>query len=319
MIKKKNKPSKQWIKKGPLKTFLFFLGFSAVIWIFVQFSKQYTVPVEVPVSYVNAPKDKILADNRENSLELRLRDNGFKIARYRLMPPELQIDLSEARVEDNNLIYELEQQKQAIVSQLNLSYENTAFLQQDIKIGFEQKEVKTVRVVSNIELGFAVGYSALDEIELEPDSIRVSGPASVLDTLEEVGTRALRINNINRDISGKVQLETKGLNNVTFFRNEVNYNLRTDKFTEGKVEIPIEVINVPAEQNVVIFPKEVALFYQVSLKDFEKVKASSFKVVVDFEHALASEGYLLAQVVEKPSFVNNVRLNERSIQFVIRR
>ena len=316
---KKTKPSKQWIQKGPLKTFLFFLGFSAVIWIFVQFSKQYTVPVEVPVQYINAPKDKILADNRATSLELRLRDNGFKIARYRLIPPELQIDLSEARVEDNNLVYELEQQKQAIISQLNISYENTGFLQQDLRIGFEQKALKTIKVISNIELGFAVGYSALEEIELAPDTVQVSGPASVLDTLEEVGTRSLKINNINRDISGTVKLETGGLNNVTFFRDDVNYSLRTDKFTEGKVEIPIEVINVPNDQNVVIFPKEVALFYQVSLKDFEKVKASSFKVVVDFQHALASEGYLLAQVVEKPSFVNNVRLNERRIQFVIRR
>ncbi|HSI69954.1 MAG TPA: hypothetical protein VK941_06965 [Gillisia sp.] len=316
---KKTKPSKQWIQKGPLKTFLFFLGFSAVIWIFVQFSKQYTVPVEVPVQYINAPKDKILADNRATSLELRLRDNGFKIARYRLIPPELQIDLSEARVEDNNLVYELEQQKQAIISQLNISYENTGFLQQDLRIGFEQKALKTIKVISNIELGFAVGYSALEEIELAPDTVQVSGPASVLDTLEEVGTRSLKINNINRDISGTVKLETGGLKNVTFFRDDVNYSLRTDKFTEGKVEIPIEVINVPNDQNVVIFPKEVALFYQVSLKDFEKVKASSFKVVVDFQHALASEGYLLAQVVEKPSFVNNVRLNERRIQFVIRR
>lgn len=319
MIKKKNKPSKQWIKKGPLKTFLFFLGFSAVIWIFVQFSKQYTVPVEVPITYINVPMDKILEESRDRTLQLRMRDNGFNIARYRLIPPDLKIDLSEVRVEGNTLIYELEQQKQSIVSQLNLSYENTAFLQQDIRIGFEQREVKTVNVVSNIELGFAVGYSALEEIILEPDTVRVSGPASVLDTLEEVGTRAIRINNINRDISGTVKLETGGLNNVTFFEEEVNYRLRTDKFTEGKVEIPVEVINVPQDQNVVIFPKEVALFYQVSLKDFEKVKASSFKVVVDFEQALASEGFLLAQVVQKPSFVNNVRLNERRIQFVIRR
>ncbi len=319
MIKKKSRPSKQWIKKGPLKTFLFFLGFSTVIWVFVQFSKQYTVPVEVPVNYVNVPKDKILERSRPGSLELRMRDNGFNIARYRLFPPELNIDLSEARVEEKSLVYDLEQQKQAIVSQLNLSYENTAFLQQEIRIGFEQKAVKTVRVVSNIELGFAVGYSALEEISLEPDTVRVSGPASILDTLEQVGTRPIKINNINRDINGTVALETGGLENITFFEDEVNYRLRTDKFTEGKVEIPIEVINVPGDQNVVIFPKEVVLFYQVSLKDFEKVKPSSFKVVVDFEQALASEGFILAQVVEKPSFVNNVRLNERRIQFVIRR
>lgn len=319
MTQKKTSPGKPWIKRGPLKTFLFFLGFSTVIWIFVQFSKLYIVGVEVPITYVNVPMDKLLGNDNPSSLDLRIRDYGFNIARYQLLPPQLEIDVSEARENENYLVYDLEQNKQAIISQLNLDYENAIFSQPEILINFEQKQVKTVDITSNIELSFAVGYSALEEIKLQPDTVRVSGPASILDTLEEVGTENIRINNISRDLNGTVKLQTEGLDNVTFFTDEVNYTLRTDKFTEGKVKIPIEMVNVPEGNNVVIFPKEVVLFYQVSLNDFEKVKPSSFKVVVDFQNALASDGYLIAQVVQKPAVVNNVRLNEKRIQFVIKR
>lgn len=319
MNQKKTSPGKPWIKRGPLKTFLFFLGFSTVIWIFVQFSKLYIVGVEVPITYVNVPMDKLLGKDNPGTLDLRMRDYGFNIARYRLLPPQLEIDVSETRQTDNYLVYDLEQNKQAIVSQLNLDYEDAMFFQPEILISYEQKEVKTVNITSNIELSFAVGYSALEEIKLQPDTVRVSGPASILDTLEEVGTENIRINNISRDLNGTVKLEKDGLENVTFFTEEVNYSLRTDKFTEGKVQIPIEMVNVPEGNNVVIFPKEVVLFYQVSLNDFEKVKPSSFKVVVDFQNALASDGYLIAQVVQKPAIVNNVRLNEKRIQFVIKR
>lgn len=298
---------------------MFFLGFSTIIWIFVQFSKLYIVVVEVPVTYVNIPIDKIIDSDNPNSLDLRMRDYGFNIARYRLLPPQLEIDVSEAREMDGFLIYDLEQNKQNIISQLGLDYEDATFFQADVRIDFEQKQVKTVNIISNIELSFAVGYSALDEIELQPDTVRVSGPANILDTLEEVGTENIRINNISRDLKGTVELQKDGLENVTFSTDEVNYSLKTDKFTEGRVQIPIEMVNVPEDNNVVIFPKEVVLFYQVSLSDFEKVKPSSFKVIVDFQNALASDGYLLAQVVQKPAIVNNVRLNEKRIQFVIKR
>lgn len=318
-MQKKNKVKKPWIKRGPLKTFLFFLGFSTVIWIFVQFSKQYVEPIAFPLEFINIPKDKIIDKNDPESLTVRVRDNGFKIARYKLFPPVMEIDVSQTRIEDNSLIYNLEQEKATILAQLGLNYENTTFLHPELIINFEQKAVKTVNVVSKIELGFAVGYSALEDLRLVPDTVRVSGPQSVLDTLEEVSTLPLRINNISNDLKGTVKLQTRGLETITFFQNEVNFSLRTDKFTEGKAVIPIELINVPNEYNVVIFPKELVVYYQVSLKDFDKIKPTSFKVVVDFKNTLPRDGFLLAQVVQKPPLVNNVRLSENKIQFVVKR
>lgn len=318
-MEKKKKQYKPWIKRGPLKTFLFFLGFSAIIWLFVQFSKQYIEPVELPITYVNVPKDKILHDDIPKYLDLRVRDYGINIARYKLLPPELKIDVSEAEQQEGRLIFDLQQHKSAILSQINLEYEDATFLQSVINIPFQQRAVKTVNVVPNIELGFAVGYSASEVIRLEPDTVRVSGPANILDTLEQVKTVPLKINNISKDIRDRVKLDKSNLGNITFFTEEVEFSVKTDKFTEGSMEIPVEVINVPQNTNVVLFPKEVVVYYQVSLRDYEKVTPEGFRVVVDFENARDSDGYLLAQVEEKPRIVTNVRLSEKRIQFVIKR
>lgn len=318
-MQNKKKQNKPWIKKGPLKTFLFFLGFSTVIWVFVQFSKQYTTVIELPVSYINLPKDKILLENTPKYLDLRIRDKGFNIAMNKFSPRELKIDLSDAQPLDGQLVYDLELHKAAIFSQLRIDYENADFLQKNLKLDYQQRAVKKVPVNSKINLGFSVGYSALDKIRIEPDSITVSGPENILDTLRQVNTRTLKISNINKDIEGRIKLDRTNLGTVTFYQDEVSYSLRTDKFTEGKVEIPIEMLNVPEKSNVVIFPKEVIVYYQVSLNEFDKVKPSSFKVVVDFKNSFDSDGYLLAQIVKQPDIVNNLRLNENKIQFVIKR
>ncbi len=315
----KKKQYNPWIKRGPLKTFLFFLGFSAVIWLFVQFSKQYSEAIELPLQYVNVPQDKIIDPKSPAFLDLRVKEYGINIARLKLFPPELLIDVSDATEKNGILLYDLEQQKAAVLSQINLDYEDATFMQSSLEIPFEQRAVKTVKIVPQIELGFAVGYSALEEVKLAPDTVRVSGPESILDTLEQVYTETLKVNNISKDLRDKVRLNKKNLEKVTFFQDEVTYSVRTDKFTEGKVEIPVEVENVPEGMNLVIFPKEVTVFYQVSLNDFDKVAPEDFEVLVNFENASESDGYLIAQVVQKPTFVNNVRLSEKRIQFVIKR
>ncbi|MGM1056986.1 MAG: CdaR family protein [Bacteroidota bacterium] len=307
------------MKKGPLKTFLFFLAFSAFVWIFVQFSKQYSEVVGFPITYVNVPKDKIILSDSPKSLELRLRDNGINIAFRKIFPKKLVIDISETTEDGNKLVYDLEKQKQAILTQLNIDYDDVNFLQEDLTINFEQRTVKRLPIVPEIDLSFSVGYSALEGIKLEPDSVTISGPENILDTLQKVHTRSLKINNISKDVQGTIKLNTSNLEKLNFYRKEVEYSLRTDKFTEGKAVVPVELINVPENLNVVIFPKEVTVFYQVSLQQFDKIKPSGFKVVADFKKASNGDGYLLAQIAKKPQLVNNVRLNEQKIQFIIKR
>lgn len=311
--------SKPWIKRGPLKTFLFFLGFSAAIWVAVQFSKEYTEAIELPILYINIPKDKILIGDIPKTLDLRVKERGFNIAWDRVFAPTVTIDLSDATEIDGSLIYDLEFQKTALLSQLNLDEEKVNFLQKNIKINFEQRAVKKVAVLSEIDLSFAVGYSALEEIKLQPDSIMLSGPATILDTLNFIKTKSLKINNISNNVSGQVKLDASNLKEVSLYQNEVNYSVRTEKFTEGKAEILIRLLNVPEGTNVVIFPKEVVIFYQVSLNDFEKIEPSSFEVAVDFKNANNSDGFLIAEIIQKPEQVNNIRLNEKKIQFVIKR
>jgi len=315
----KVKIRKPLIKRGPFKTFLFFLGFSTVIWIFVQFSKEYTEAVELPISYVNVPKDKILSPENPKKLDLRVKENGLHIALTKIFPKVLYIDVSDSKMEDGKLIYNLGDQKAALLSQLNLDYDKAEFLKKSLNITYQQRAVKTIPVRSNLELDFAVGYSALEDVKFQPDSVKVSGPASILDTLDGVNTSVLRIKNISNDLKGSVRLDTAKLDALTFYQSKIQYSLRTDKFTEGKVQVPIDLINVPEGMNVVIFPKELTVIYQVSLNKFSSVKKEDFKVVADFKHAVNSDGYLLAQVVEQPQQVNNVRLNETKIQFVIKR
>ncbi|WP_029037455.1 CdaR family protein [Salinimicrobium xinjiangense] len=319
MLKRLKSGTKTRFKKTDFNSFLFFLFFAIVIWIFVQFSKQYDEILSVPVEYTNVPPDKLLKEDKPESVELRMQDNGFNLAWFSLFPPTLTLDVSKANEENGKLVYVIDQNRSEILNQLRIDFDDSKFLRDAIVIGFEQKQEKKLPVKSKIDIAYAPGYSAVEDLRISPDSIRVSGPDNILDTLSALYTFSLELTKVKEDVTGSVPIDTTALPNVTLYRKRVNYSVDVEKFTEGNVQVPIELINVPPELNVVIFPKETVLFFQVNLKDFNKVTASDFRVVANFKNVRGNQDFLIPEVVQKPEFTSNIRLNEKRIQFIIKK
>ncbi len=316
---KKIKLKRTGFKKANVKTFFFFLLFSGIVWMLVQFSKDYTRTISIPLSYKNIPLDKSISKNNPEEIRVQVNDKGYAYLYYNLFQPNLNIDLAKAEEINDQLVFFIDSHRSEIEDQLNLNFKNYDFLQDNIVIDFQRKEEKKIPVVSQIKLNYAAGYSAEQVVKLSPDSVTVSGPVNILDTLQEVKTVPLEMKNISNDISGEVQLETKNTAMLNFYRDKVHYEQKVEKFTEGKVQIRVETRNVPEGVNVAIFPKEVLVYYQVNLQDYEKVNASDFKVVVDFNNLHNGADFLIAQIEEKPGFLNNLRLSERKIQFILKK
>ncbi len=306
-------------KKESAKTFGFFLIFSAVVWVLVQFSKTYTQLIEIPVNYTNAPLDKSISEERPDHVDLQLQDNGFSIYYFKIFNPKLDIDLSQARETNDKLVYTLKNHLSEIEEQLKIDFEKSLIVQEEIVVPFQFKKEKMIKVVPQIEVSYAVGFSAENPVELRPDSIKVSGPEKIIDSIETVKTLAVKLSKVNQNLDGSVKIDTTGLGALSFYENSVKYFQKVEKFTEGSAEIPVEVINVPENLNLAYFPKSVIVYYQVNLKQFESISAADFRVVCNYKDVKKGDDYMIAQIAEKPDFINNVRLNERRIQFVIKR
>ena len=306
-------------RKTNINSFIFFLFFAVVIWIFVQFSKQYNEIINIPVKYINVPPNKLLSSENPKFLKLRMEENGFRIAWFSLFPPTLELDVSEAVEQGNQLIYVIDDHRSDIVAQMNIDFDDNEFVKEAVLIDFQEKKEKKVPVIPMIDIEFAAGYSAIEELELEPDSVVVTGPDNILDTLTRLYTRQINLKKVKENVSGTVGVDTSAYKDLTLYHQNFRYMIDVEKFTEGKVMVPIELINVPNGLNVVIFPKETLLFFQVNLKDYNKVTASDFRVVADFKEVRDNQDFLLPQVVQKPEFTNNIRINEKRIQFIIKK
>jgi len=313
-----NKLRNTVFKKTNFKAFFFFLFFSIVIWVLVQFGKNYKQEVAIEVNYTHIPKDKIVK-KKNDKFSVRLNDKGFNIAWFSFLTPSVEVSLEDLQVKGSELIYTLQDHKDTLQEQLDIDLNEVVFLKDTLVVPFSQKKVRKLPIKSNVHVTYAAGYSSNQKLVLQPDSVEVSGSPKIIDSLQFISTKKLNLNNVQKSLKGKVGLDTKGLDNVTLYNSTTNYSIQVEKFTEGRVEVPIEIINAPKNINLSIFPKKIVVIYVVSLKNYSSIAKSSFKVVCDFKDVKENQNFLIPKLVKKPNNITSTRLNINKVQFVIKK
>ncbi|HIB36926.1 YbbR-like domain-containing protein [Mesonia sp.] len=305
-------------KKTNFKAFFFFLFFSVVIWVLVQFSKNYKQAVDIKVEYINVPKDKIVK-KREDQFSIRLNDNGFNIAWFSFIKPKIEVSLEDLLETENELIFSIESDKQNLQDQLDININDVTFLKDTLAIPYVQKKVRKLLVKPKINVNYAPGYSSNEKLILKPDSIQISGASAVVDSLDFISTEKLNLENVQNNLKGKVFIDTTNFKEVTFYRNNVTYLQKVEKFTEGRAEVPIEVINAPKDLNLSIFPKRIVVIYVVSLENYKSIVKENFRVICDYKDLKEDQNFFIPKLTEKPKNVTSTRLNINKVQFVIKK
>lgn len=317
MIDKLKKLNQTLFKKTNFKAFFFFLLFSVFIWIMVQFGKNYQQVIEIPVTFINSPKDKIVEKKKAN-FRIRLDEKGFQLAWFGISRPAIQIDLTTLPSDKKALYVNLAEKRFDFENELGLDFDKVTFLDKTIRIPYEQKFVKKVAVVPVVDIDYAPGYSSSQKISFKPDSIRISGKAKAMNAIKEVKTLPLKLKDVKDTLRGNLIIDTNR-DDVTYYKTKIDYSIPVEKFTEGKVSVPVVIENAPQGAVITILPKRITVIFKVSLANYESIAGSDFKVVCDFKGIDENQSFLIPKLMIKPNTVISTRLNVNKVQFVIKK
>lgn len=304
-------------KKSNVKSFAFFLVFSSLIWLIVQFSQQYTEIIKIPVLYENYPQDKLI-DEKKGNLEIRVQQTGFQLAWFRFFGPNLKIDLSKLPSDSLNLHYNLIENHYDLAKKLPIDMNKAEFLDKEILVPFQLKTNKNVPVISNVEVKYAKGYSSENEFHIFPDTVQISGPKSALDSIHNVETVKKKYKDLNRSLLDEIELVSP-LQGVNPTPERVNFKLDVEKFTENELEIPIEIVNAPANLEISLYPQNIKVKYQVSLKRYKQIDKRDFRIVVDYRELIEDQNFLLAKAIKQPEAIQNIVLSPKKVQYIIKK
>jgi hypothetical protein len=297
---------------------------SSFFWVLLAFNGHYSTTIRVPVSYINMPESRMLIEKLPHEVDISVSGSGYDLISYIIQPKQAQVLLDgrsigmspSARAGEAFLTtyhgIDFFNREHADIKALNI-------LPDTIYFSFFDRGYKKVPVILEQSLTFERQFSLSDSIVLSPDSITLTGPINVLDSIAYIRTEAFVLKGLNKSGNYTVKIK-KPSDQVTYAPVEVGVHLEVDKFTEATIDVPVYVDHLLSSDSLDIFPQNVQVTYLVSLRDFNKVNPKLFRISADaFDLRNGKAENLRLYLRQVPPFVHGVRMVPETVEFIIRK
>jgi len=317
-------PSRKITVNGRLLVFFFFLVLSIIFWFLTALNKEYDTDLYYPVRFIRFPEGKALINEVPDELHMSVKSQGYTLLRYkfkvRMAPIMFDVNsftMNSIPGKSESHVYILTNfAKQKIQQQITSDIEIISITPDTLVFKFADVVNKRLAIQPDMQVEYQKQYMQVGPVVLYPDSVDVSGPASVLDTVDIIFTEPVSYTGVSTSIDETLKLSLAS--NLTCDISEVSVNVPVEKFTEGAFNLPVEVINVPDSLNLKTFPGSVEITYQVGLSDYENINQHMFRAEVDYlsiENNIGNK--LLVNLVKSPEFVNAVQYHPKNVEYIL--
>lgn len=307
------------IKSRRINVFILFLVLAFMILILAKLSKNYTNTITFNINKMNVPEEHVILNDSSNELEITLKAHGFKLLQYYFKKPSLTVDFAKG-IDKNDSVYIWSKNKTyAMINfQFDKEVEIVNITPDTLLFRYDVNAIKMVPAVLNSEIKFSPGFDLVETYILIPDSIKVIGPSTLVSNIEFIETDTLRLENVKTNIEKTIKLKLPDHEeNLKFSNARITVTATVEKFTEGKLKIPITVKNIPEGLSLKYFPRAVNVSYYTSLNNFNTITANDFKVECDYNKINSEQSFLIPEIVEKPQLVKNAKLLNQRVEFII--
>ena len=304
--------------RGDFLVFLLFLAITFFFWWSQTMSQSYDTLMKVPIVVSDVPEDVRITIPPVKHLTVSLSGKGSSLRKSGRIGSRHVLNVSSAAFTSA--------QGHASVSTLRLRDSITALLPQSVTIRSISPDSLVYQYVMQRSIMMPVEFEGttesqdqffLERIEFSPDSIRVKVLES--DTAHHrVVVDAGQILLSSDTIIRTMPIRREG--GVIYSQDEVQMTVLSQQYTEKSLEVPITGVNFPEHLSLKAFPSKASVTVWVKMSDYDRVTASDFRVVVDYNDLTggdASKARL--RIISQPANVRNIRLQTRSVDYLMER
>ena len=259
------------------------LCLAITVWIFAPSpdKKDLTeIQFFVPVSYVNLPKNLDIVSDPLQSISVSVEVPRNEIQKAHPSLFQAVIDLEDAT--PGKWTYEIN--RDILKVQDSITFQITQISPSSMELEFESIIEKTVPIKPVFFGEVAKGY-VLEKVTMEPESILIKGPKSIMEKIEQMETNAINIENLDSHIELRIPLSLpKGVTVV-----EPKQDFYIAKIRVGSEPINLRFLKIPigiVNQTYVtrINPKHFNVLLRGPRSLMENLSKSDIQAFIDLEN-----------------------------------
>ncbi len=308
------------------RVFMVFVILTSILWFLNALNQEYVTDIKVKVVYYNFPKDKSNISELPKNFTVSVKAYGYEIFKYQLKRKfvPLKIDLNSGKFsrlfdDDTTQFYILTNEfKDQLESQLQGKMQIEMLKPDSIYFHFVTQKRKKVPVKSQITINPDKQFVLKTPPVFSPESVTISGPSIYIDTIENIPTEKITLNNLKGNIEQEVDLQQiKGLE---ILPKKVKFSAEIEEYTEVTIKLKIITINVPDSLTLHLFPASITIYCKVGINNIDKINPDDFLAIVDFntiENNISEE--IPVKIATYPPNIYSFYYSPEFVQYIIER
>lgn len=285
------------------------------LWFFFSMNASYTIDVEVPLEFA-LPRDMALSVRPPQQARVTVQGDGWSLIPLVRTPQTVRSRVSTSSVDVESAIRDSRQFSDVVIQGTS---------PERVELQMEDREARLLPIRLVRQLTMAPSYDLLRPPRLAPDSVLVTGAASVIGNLLDWPTVPLVREGIRDSFSTVVALSDTLEGLIVGKQPQATLvSVPVAAFTQGERMLEVEVRNLPAGvREVRTEPARIRATYTVPAEqraDELARTAPDFRVVVDYADILrdtTSRSVPVAVQIPPSLDVRNVNLDVRRVEYFL--
>lgn len=307
--------------KARLSIFLICLLISVSIWLLIKMSKEYSSDVPYEINFVNPPSDQIITKAFDSVVYLKIDSRGSDLLTeiYFKKKKSLIIDLQNVKIYNTGSGFGYYILSSSLFNQIRNQNEfpnSISKISPDtLYINLEKTISKQVDVLLNMDIIPKQQHYVYGKITQSVQKITISGPPSLIDSINSISTEYIKLVNIQSDqLFGLKLVNPYRETQVHLSSDSVQVQIPIEQFTESSMIVPIQIFE-KNDLRIKLFPETVTVKFLIALKDFDRITPDIFSAVIHYdERSLNSQKIELERY---PTFIEIIDFQPKSVEYLI--
>lgn len=297
----KQREESSFLQKGEILA-VFVIGFfmALSLWFLVNLSREYSLNIQIPLVLEPADNEMAFLEMPPEFARVGVSGEGWYLFPLYRNPPKLPVRQHDGVVRVSDMVHDY------LASYPGISVQDVD--PQQFTIRTEPRVSKRVPVQPVLDLRYESRYERAGELRISPDSVTLSGAASVLSAIENWPTERLQLRNVRQNVSERVSLLDSG---GLFLKDtlSVHISFEVTEYVEGEIRVYVRARNMPEGQQIRFNPSIVSLRYEVPIFELERVQELvPFRAWIDYQDIQSDTTGTLEPVVEATEDDLQIRL-----------
>ncbi|NND71664.1 MAG: YbbR-like domain-containing protein [Rhodothermales bacterium] len=246
---------------------------SGLLWFAFSMQESYPLVMNFPTEVINLDDDKVLATLPPSTVRVQIVGEGVSLFQVYYNPPTISLDASQPEIDI-----------EAAALSLSSSVRVESVTPKSYIPIVEQKKTRRVPVRLDADITLPESFEFTDLPRLIPDSVDVTGGASIIDSLQYWPTEPVDAVGVRDSISISVALKDtlSGITEVS--TSQVTLLAVAREFTGGQVTVDVDVRGAPSDKKLVTLdPSTITIRFRVLLEQFNTaLQSGQFSATVNY-------------------------------------